>query len=583
MSVGGPSSRPAGQPPPSTRPTDAPAAKPAEGTAAPDTAAAPATPAEAKPAAPAAAPATAKPTTQPTVETSRNAAQRFGNDPAAAQLQGKLNPRPESTAATASSLGGDPPVRPEASKFSATPNTAPVPKAEAEALKKKGYQDATSGRAVESLNTAPKPISGKDMMNAIVSGTRDLDKHAASSEYKDFKKFATANWKSMSPEAQAQFKTYEKYAKAAQAEKRTGIPKAEHAKMVGEMERTEASNALKKDFGVTVKKGDKQWTTEELSRAHESFSNMPVADRAKLKGLDLIRDSTAPAKSQAEMKEGTVAGEYSPNVESRNGKRVKPGSITLYDAAFPKGADARKESFHIITHEAGHAVEGRARDDAMAAHNETIDKRNTAVEKLNTTVEPNKANWTAYNSSGRAFSRARPQDANTRAFNTAQNRVTGALDKLQKATTPEAIAKAQTALDTANTARDAALAKLPADHGARDAAETLVSNSRDLETSTKNYATANADYLPANKEEKARKKDLDAVSTTTGSGETAKNTSKELSSYKSARGSEKPVSRYGATGPAEGYAEAYALYRRDPDMMKKKFPRQYAFFHKHHP
>ena len=44
----------------------------------------------------------------------------------------------------------------------------------------------------------------------------------------------------------------------------------------------EADAALRADFGVVVK--DWQWTTEELSRIHETFSSLGPVERAALRG-----------------------------------------------------------------------------------------------------------------------------------------------------------------------------------------------------------------------------------------------------------------------------------------------------------
>ena len=58
--------------------------------------------------------------------------------------------------------------------------------------------------------------------------------------------------------------------------------------------------------------------------------------------------------------------------------------------------------------------------------------------------------------------------------------------------------------------------------------------------------------------------------------------STEIQAYSRARGREAAVSGYGASATPEGYAEAYALYQRDPQFMHDHFPSQYGFFHSHH-
>ncbi len=353
-----------------------------------------------------------------------------------------------------------------------------------------------------------------------------------------------------------------------------------------------ARAALEKDFGVKVKDGDKKWSTEELSRAHESFATMPKADQEKLKGLDLIRDGKASAKSQAEMgNKGTVAGEYSPNTDSTNGKRDKPGSIAIYDAAFPAGKNSRKESMHVILHEAGHAVEGRARDDAAAASNIAADKQNAANDVLTPAAKANSEGWGVADKSGypfgstnRAmtdFGQVKLNDKPGMAFLNAQGAVSNAIGKLQDAKTPADIAKAQTALDTAKAKRDTAM-KGMSGHGSESKASDWIAATDKQEKLSRTYADANSVYLPAKKDADAKMTDLKAVATVTTEDGKIKTSSKEIAAFTKARGKEGEVSGYGASKGAEGYAEAYALYQRDPKTMKQDFPNQYKFFHAKH-
>jgi len=91
---------------------------------------------------------------------------------------------------------------------------------------KPAYQDASAASALNTLaagNKAPGSISGQEMADAIMNGTRDLDNQAAGKEYADIKKFVTENAQLLSPEAKAAFAVYEKHAKAAQARGQTGI------------------------------------------------------------------------------------------------------------------------------------------------------------------------------------------------------------------------------------------------------------------------------------------------------------------------------------------------------------------------
>ncbi|MFT3842172.1 MAG: hypothetical protein QM723_34595 [Myxococcaceae bacterium] len=334
---------------------------------------------------------------------------------------------------------------------------------------------------------------------------------------------------------------------------------------------------IEKDFGMKVKDGDAKWSGEELSRAYESFKSMPAGDQAKLKGLDLIRDHAASPESQAEMGgKGIVAGEYSPNVDSKDGARVKPGSISAYDAAFPSGPDSRKTSISVLSHEAGHAVEGRARDDAMADFNQAIDNQNAKAAVTRTTSDANNTQWNATNAANQALGGASSKDKAKFDFVGAQKGVLNALDKVQKATTPKELSDAQADLAKAKTKRDAALTAMSGNKAEGKAQASVAETDKQEKTAT-DFANANIDFKAAKTVADGKKDVMKGLST-----DATGKTSKEVDAFKKARGTEKPVSGYGATATAEGYAEAYALYQRDPAYMQKNFPKQYDYFHKNH-
>lgn len=360
-----------------------------------------------------------------------------------------------------------------------------------------------------------------------------------------------------------------------------------------------ARAALEKDFGVKVKDGDKPWTTEDLSRAHESFSQMPAADQQKLKGLDLIRNAKASAKSQAEMgNKGTIAGEYMPNVSTTDGVRDKPGAIQLYDAAFPTTPDGRQQSMHVIIHEAGHAVEGRANNEALAALNGATDKSNKAVDDLNPKVIANNDQWGAKakgdkeypagttNRAMEDFGSVAGKDKPGMAFVNSQNAVTAAVVKLQNAKTPEELTKAQTELDAAKTKRDATM-KGMSGHAKESKATDWVAATDKQEVTARAKAESNVKYLPLKADTDQKMKELKAVATVTegvnAAGKpTLETKSNELQAFEKVKKQEAAVSGYGASKAPEGYAEAYALYQRDPKKLKEVAPLQYKFFHDKH-
>ncbi|MCA3015237.1 MAG: hypothetical protein INH41_22845 [Myxococcaceae bacterium] len=117
------------------------------------------------------------------------------------------------------------------------------------------YGDQSAGQALEALaanNTTPGSISGRELEQAILNGTRDLDNQAAGREFADVAKFVKENGHLLSPQAKATFAIYERYAKAAQAKGQTGIPLGEFSKMQLEMSALNRSRPSSFDVGGLV-------------------------------------------------------------------------------------------------------------------------------------------------------------------------------------------------------------------------------------------------------------------------------------------------------------------------------------------
>src|SRR5205085_7321084 len=99
-------------------------------------------------------------------------------------------------------------------------------------------QDASAGKALKELakeNTKPGSISGREMADAIIAATKDIDNQAAGKEFADIAKFVKENEQLLSPEAKKAFAVYEKAAKAAKGHDLTGIPLGDYNKMVRDM------------------------------------------------------------------------------------------------------------------------------------------------------------------------------------------------------------------------------------------------------------------------------------------------------------------------------------------------------------
>ena len=88
------------------------------------------------------------------------------------------------------------------------------------------YQDAGAARQLNALaagNKQPGSISGQEMANAIINGTKDLDGQAAGKEFKDIAKFVKENEQLLSPEAKRAFATYESAVKQAEKLRETKL------------------------------------------------------------------------------------------------------------------------------------------------------------------------------------------------------------------------------------------------------------------------------------------------------------------------------------------------------------------------
>ena len=114
-----------------------------------------------------------------------------------------------------------------------------------QAVAKPQYKDASAAQQLNELaagNTKPGSISGKEMMEAIIKGTSDLDGHSASTEFADISKFVKENAQLLSPEAKKVFDVYSKAAKAAQAHGQKGIPTENFNRMTRDMLRAATPN-----------------------------------------------------------------------------------------------------------------------------------------------------------------------------------------------------------------------------------------------------------------------------------------------------------------------------------------------------
>ncbi|MBZ4419237.1 hypothetical protein [Myxococcus sp. RHSTA-1-4] len=115
-----------------------------------------------------------------------------------------------------------------------------------------GWSPLDLGALVElgKLDQTKGPIGAEQLADAIKNGTADLDGQAAAGEFRAFAEWAQKNADRLTPEAKQVMDIYAKYAAKSQAAGQTGIPQAEHDKMLAEMAKVGDQGAKKALAGL---------------------------------------------------------------------------------------------------------------------------------------------------------------------------------------------------------------------------------------------------------------------------------------------------------------------------------------------
>jgi hypothetical protein len=322
----------------------------------------------------------------------------------------------------------------------------------------------------------------------------------------------------------------------------------------------DAEKALKAKYGVAgLRNGASSWSVAELNKVYDALAKLPAGDVAALKGVTLAREKTLTADKPA----STAPGEEAPKeekVEALDGKfvtrqKIDTGAteftdeveLQLADSAFNSAAQTEETLFH----ETGHAVASKARRDAFRGQLKATAKFNKRVDE-----------------------QAATDSALTSAANT-MNPV---------ATDASAIANQVNDL-----VKQRGVAKTKADKDAIDA---------QIKELKKEHAELSKKLAPLKEaHKKAQAADTTAISNK-DAAEKAKDTAVETADKtKAASGAHLPVQRfvdfvaekkippitkYAAkhwpSEPEEFYAEAYSLYRTNPDGLKEKSTELFNWF-----
>jgi hypothetical protein len=330
----------------------------------------------------------------------------------------------------------------------------------------------------------------------------------------------------------------------------------------------DAIAAIERDYGVKV---NGTFSLEELSRVHESLALVPAKDRAALRGVALEREATAPpTHQQARSDGGTIAALFFDGSEPESAEQRYP-HITFYDAAFPSTThtgDDRRLSQSVVLHEAAHAIDGGA----AGVHRLAFFHAQEARKKSDAVAKPIAADVVDLASSYRDAASDEPKSA---ALSTAIGRWEQAMTTLRTTSDPATKKRAEAELSSATRSRDAAFAALP-DGEAKDAAQKLIAAQDALVAPERESAQHRIAEEAALKLLRKLVADPPAAS---AQQTIAADTNAVASFHKQAP---TPISGYGATHPEENFAEAYALFRRDPAALRDLSKPAYDYMMKHH-
>jgi hypothetical protein len=312
---------------------------------------------------------------------------------------------------------------------------------------------------------------------------------------------------------------------------------------------------LKADFGFeAVVDGSSTWTGGELAVTHVALSKMLKADRAALSGVTLRRARSLMHDGQP--KDGLFEWDVSGVAAGSSTAPTLTQVLSLADSAF---ADLDQAS-EIVVHEAGHGVETDKRRRAqlaagiaVAAENRTIDSLNDAARAatgaLNSALNRANSYLAADRTAANAFIQA------VRATHTALNAFAFS------STTANAAARetaANTAVATRNTRRSALPANNPADGDFAAACDRQ-----------DDWLAAAAAFVTARTAKEQAQRDVTAAS---GVGNRGISRRLERFTELVRRHNIAPITPYARQNwpghPEEFFAEAYTMWRHDPDRLE---------------
>ncbi len=346
-----------------------------------------------------------------------------------------------------------------------------------------------------------------------------------------------------------------------------------------------AAIAALKALGFSaVENGTATWTLPELNKVHAALSRLTPAERKALSGVKLVRDRTLTSDS-GESLDGQFRHELSvtPGSDTTASVATRSESLHLADTAFANdtigfigdAGDAAVASFSTIVHEAGHAVEGKARRDAQFATQQAqavVNNDTFALSSRQTTVNTAITNLnTALTAAGAKIAKYPKKDqGSARAYVGAVQKATRAIDAYAKGSKVDQFPTLKEAAEKAVAARDKESAGLPAGHAASADFADVVSAQDTLQSAAQDRATAFT-KLEASKAALAERRKDEAKVTKDGR-------SSRLAAFVDFVTKNKipPLTAYAKQNwpgkPEEFYAEAFSLWHNDPTYLTANAP-----------
>lgn len=335
----------------------------------------------------------------------------------------------------------------------------------------------------------------------------------------------------------------------------------------------EAKAAFKKDFGMTVSDptnaqktkdpGLKNWSLEDLNKMHDGLSQMSKDEKGALEGVTLERRTNVPNHPN-------WVAEFSPDTghDPTTKAPVRKDKMIIADGTFAadKGGfvgDIKNPQFpsvRTVLHEAGHAVENRRQREAHIANE-------TAKFNYNEAIGPHKEVTKSWEG---AYGKLKGADKDAaKDFNAAFKDVELKRAALA-ASPPDKVTENYDALIKSQNKLTDAYGKLPDSNPAKKQAGALRDSAANMGLS---YAKNAAD---------AGKK-LSEAQSAEGKGAKAENISaqqRKFDKYVKDNGLHE-LTDYAVSGSRhENYAEAFSLYKTDPEWMKTNEPKMYEYFQK---